>query len=432
MNVDMGLGHENAFEALVAGKTDTLVPNAWGGYFDAGDWDRRVQHLSVAQALLELMELFPQQMEAIALNIPESSNNLPDVLDEALWAIDFYQRLQHPDGGVPGGIESAEHPQRGEASWQESLTIMAYAPDIWASYWYASAAAQAAFVVQPYDIKRAEAYEESALRAFAYAEQRYPKPPADGWPFPVRDLRNLAALQFWRLTNQDRWHQIFLQDTLFKTANIPLSEYGVHDQAEAAFLYARLAPNQVDPQIQTHARQSILAAADTMAALTLSTGFAWSKEHPMAPVGWGTSWASPREARVAAWAYTLTQDPKYLAAILRATQFPLGANPDNISYTTGLGERSPQNPLILDQRILGVAPPPGITVYGPLDISRDIYQDYWFTKYWAGEQMVPAPPNWPPTELYIDVHMNPAMSEFTVQETIGPSAYVWGYLAAQP
>ncbi len=431
MNTNMGIGSADAFEALLAGKTATTVPNAWGGYFDAGDWDRRIQHLETARSLLELMELFPDKMAAIALNIPESNNALPDVLDEALWSIDFYQRLQHADGGIPGGIESAGHPRRGETSWQESLTVMAYAPDIWSSYWYAAAAAQAAFVVKPYDSTRAQGYESSALKAFAYAEQQYPHPPDGQWPYQVRDLRNLAALELWRLTGNDRWHEIFLAETLFTQANVPLSEYGKHDQASAAFLYSRLASNRVNTTVQNHARQAILQQAQETLKFTQVTGFQWAKEHPLAPFGWGTSWAAPRELRPLAWAHFLTQDDAYLEGMLRASQFSLGANPDNLTYTTGLGMRSPQHPLILDQRIRGVEPPPGITVYGPIDISNETYKDYWFTQYWVNREMVPPPPDWPPVENFMDIHMNVAMSEFTIHETIGPSAYVWGYLAAQ-
>ena len=50
---------KNNFGNLVAGKTGTIVPNAWGGYFDAGDWDRRIQHLQATRLLLELAILHP-------------------------------------------------------------------------------------------------------------------------------------------------------------------------------------------------------------------------------------------------------------------------------------------------------------------------------------------------------------------------------------
>ncbi|HEY9890022.1 MAG TPA: glycoside hydrolase family 9 protein [Candidatus Obscuribacterales bacterium] len=429
MDTTMGIGQQNAFEALRAGRTDTVVPDAWGGYFDAGDWDRRIQHLGVAQGLLDLVELRPEPLGAIALNIPESGNALPDILDEALWGIDFYQRLQQADGGVPGGIESAEHPREGETSWQESLPVMVYAPDLWSSYWYASAAAQAAIVVQPWDGDRAAAYAASARRAYDYAEREYADAPEADWPQAVRDRRNLAALELWRLTGEESFHQTFLATTVFTDADKALIDPG-YDQGRAAFLYARLTQADIDPTVQANARRALLDQADRVVEQTEQTAFQWAKHHPHAPVGWGTSWSSPYAATTLVQAHWLTDDERYAAALIRTSQAPLGANPENRVYTTGLGQRSPQNPLIPDQRIRGIAPPPGITVYGPIDITHEVYQDYWFAQFQMRDQMYPEPTAWPITELFVDVHINVAMTEFTVQQTIGPAAYVWGYLAA--
>jgi len=430
METGMGIGDRDAFEALTEGLTDISLPNAWGGYFDAGDWDRRIQHLSIAQALLELVELAPDEMAAIALTIPESDNDLPDVIDEALWGIDLFRRLQKPDGGIPGGIESAGHPRSGEASWQESQTVMAYAPDILSSYSYAATAAQAAYVLRSRDRPQADQYEDSALRAMAYAEAQHATPPAGGWPNAITDTRNLAAVQLWRLTGRDRWHQLFLDTTVFQDPTQPVRQHQQHNHSTAAFVYARLTAEQVEAEVQANARRALLQAADRIAALTQDTAFQWTKEDPYAPVGWGVSFGSPREGRTIAQAHALTQDSKYLAALLRSTQFALGANPDNLVYTTGLGYRSPQNPLLIDARILGVDPPPGITVYGPLDLAHPAYENYWFMREMQ-DIMHPAPEAWPTAEAYVDVYINVAMTEFTVFETIAPTAYVWGYLAAQ-
>ncbi len=52
-----------AFERLLGPSLDasalTLDPDAWGGYMDAGDWDRRSGHLRVGYLLMELLDLFP-------------------------------------------------------------------------------------------------------------------------------------------------------------------------------------------------------------------------------------------------------------------------------------------------------------------------------------------------------------------------------------
>ena len=477
IDVDMGLGAKSAFEKLLATKTDNVVPNAWGGYFDAGDWDRRTQHLSIPRGLLELHNLFPDHFRRVSLNIPESSNSLPDILDEALWTLDFFRRLQMPDGGVRGGIESAEHPNYGEASWQESLPVMAYAPDVWTSYMYAGVAARAAHTLKRYDAQLSKTYEESALRAMAYAEKNYPQYVEAGHTGPlqhhVKDERNLAALELYRLTGKSSWHDLFLATTIFSNANTEAFVYGSHEQRSAAFLYSRLnnaalggaflnasateadiqqsdiqqsdiqsdveksdgdtqnkqqttALLAVDERIQANARASFLRHADDLVALTRTTAFGWSKDHPESPLGWGNGLGAPKSVNILQ-AHALTGDDKYLLSGINSTQFALGANPDNMTFTTGMGDRSPQNPLIIDQRVTGQNPPPGITVYGPADFS--LYSDYW-TLFEIADNTFPNPWEWPAVENYFDIYSYPIGAEFTVDYMLS-SAYTWGYLSAR-
>ncbi|MFC1582988.1 cellulase N-terminal Ig-like domain-containing protein [Planctomycetota bacterium] len=104
------------FGNLVKGRTDRPVADGWGGYMDAGDWDRRIQHLIVSRYLIELAELFPDTFSRLSLNIPESKTPLPDVVDEALFNLDCYRRMQTAEDGIRGGIESSEHPRHGECS----------------------------------------------------------------------------------------------------------------------------------------------------------------------------------------------------------------------------------------------------------------------------------------------------------------------------
>ena len=430
LGVDMGIGEAPTFEALSASQTSEIVPNAWGGYFDAGDWDRRIQHLAVPRSLLELHNLFPEHFKPINLNLPESNNALPDIIDEALWSIDFFRRLQTKDGGIRGGIESAKHPNYGEASWQESLTVMAYAPDVWSSYLYAGVAARAAHTLKSYDSQLAKTYQDSALRAMAYAESQYSGYKAADYAgelqHHVKDQRNLAALELYRLTSDARWHDVFLATTVFKDPQAEASIYGQQEQRDAAFLYSRLNSPHLSQQVQTNARASFLRYVDDLVALTRVTAFGWGKEHPEAPLGWGNGLGAPKSVNILQ-AHALTQDPKYLQAGINSTQFAAGANPDNMVMTTGMGKRSPQNPLIIDQRITAQAPPPGITVYGPADFTQ--YSDYWALKELAPHTF-PNPWAWPTVENYFDVYLYPIGAEFTVDYMVS-SAYTWGYLSAR-
>jgi endoglucanase len=430
METSNGFGDQpDAFSELLKHKTNEIVPNAWGGYFDAGDWDRRIQHLDVARNLLELTELFPEYFATVNLNIPESANTLPDTIDEALWGLEFFRRLQTSDGGIRGGIESAEHPKRGETSWQESLTVMAYAPDMWSSYFYAGVASRAAYALSTLNPSLAHTYRDSAIKAMNYAEAEYSKALSQGKALnhDVLDKRNLAALELFRLTGDDKWHAIFLATTVFQDPAAGVYVYGSHQQRDAAFLYARLSEGRIDRTVQQNARSAFLREADTLGDISRHTGFGWTKNEPWEPIVWGNSFGAPKTITLLR-AHTLSGEEKYLQDAIRATQFSLGANPDNMTYTTGLGHRSPQNPLLLDQRITGQAPPPGITVYGPLDMVEQ--PTYWMVDL-LKTTTFPTPTTWPTTETYFDVFLFPAATEFTVMETMANAAYTWGYLAAR-
>ena len=426
MDTRMGLNRQvDAFKALQDTQTEELDPEAWGGWFDAGDWDRRIQHLDASRLLLELVDLHPDYFKQLNLNLPESNNSLPDVVDEALWGLDVFKRLQLPDGGVRGGIESASHPNRYEASWQESQDVMTYGPGVWSSYFYAGAAAKAAYVLADLDPQLAASYRESSQKAMTWAEAAW----AEGQGQDYDDValkRNLAAAELYRLTGDDRWHQLFLDTTVFAEKPPNASNDWGYNQREAAFVYALTEQPSVDLQVQENARAAVIGHGDFHREAIANTAFGWNK-HPYAPMGWGTALGSLKLTELLR-AYALTREQKYLQSAILAAQFALGANPDNTVYTTGLGYRFPQDPLIVDINATGKKPPAGITVFGPLDLVWQ--KDFWFTDVIKGVTY-PEPANWPTVESYFDSYVYVPVSEYTVMQSIGPTAYGLGFLAAE-
>ena len=410
------------FGNLVKGATTQIVPDAWGGYFDAGDWDRRIQHLASSKYLLELAELFPAHFDKVNLNIPESGNGLPDVVNEALWGLEVFRRLQLPDGGIRGGIESAEHPWAGDTSWRESHPIYAYAPDEWSSYEYAAIASQAAYVLKKYNLKLSGQWQQSATRAFEYAEKRT-EAGSHYAHFAIRDSRNHAAVELWRLTGDNRYHQIFLQSTLMKQGIVIPWVWEQQDQVDATFLYARLDLPGQDAKVKANCLASFLKHARGQPVD--GQGFNWTKLNLWGPANWGVM-SVPRPELVRA--YWLSKDEWYLRSAVLNCQATLGGNPVNISYTVGLGHDWPKNPLICDMRIGNLPPFPGITVGGPSDPV--LLKDYFALKL-CGSAIYPEISTWPMADAFFDVFLFPAETEYTLDSTIAPHAYVMGFLAAR-
>lgn len=411
------------FGNLVRKGTDIVVENAWGGYFDACDWDRRIQHLHATLMGEELYLMLPDYFDALKLPIPESGNGIPDIINEGLYNIDFYRRLQTPEGGICGGAEQEEHPIIGQCAWQDSWKTYAYAPDFWSAWFYAAAAGRAAYALRRSDKALSKVYEESAVRAFDWAEKEYAEKLASEGDYWTRMAhmrlgaqRELAAADIFRLTGREDC------DALYKKLRSPMNY-------EASFIYATLPEGIGDEEIKKACRDSIIASAERAVDFGGKTAFRLTTGDPqMTRTGpYSSFYTIPHNVELIR-AHYLTGDERYLAAAIDAAQFAAGANPTNLCYTTGIGPRCPENVLHHDSRITGQPAPDGITVFGPHGWS------------WPNGEMIrmlregniyPGAFVWPGAESYLDTYRYPCQTEYTVQESIGPNAYQWGYLAAR-
>ncbi len=422
MDTDQGLNllGRKSFDALVAERTDAVVADAWGGWHDAGDWDRRAQHLHAVRDLLDLAELRPAFAATTALAIPETGNGLPDLVDEALWTVDLYRRLQHADGGVPGGIEAGSYPPRGETSWTSSQELYVYAPDAWSSYLYAGVAARVAFLLDGLDAALAAGYAESALRAMRWAEANTPAHAVDR--VEVVSARNLAAAELYRLTGDAVWHDVFVRTSAYAGGR----QLGHEEQQfYATLVYART-DRPVDEALLGRGLAALTGYADFLIGSGRRGGFG-QVVNPWIPYGWSYTSALPVEADVLVLAHALTGDERYFRALIGETQFGLGANPDNMTFTTGLGHRWPREVLLVDKYGMGGVPR-GLTVFGGWNV-QDRGQHWSFAE--AARHMTPRYPDaWPVHETHIGYFWAVPITEYTVHSTLARVAKAWGYIAA--
>lgn len=420
---------KNNFGNLVAGKTDELVPEAWGGYMDAGDWDRRINHLFTPRLYLELFEMNPEYFKDICLYIPESGNDLPDIVDEALFGLDIYRRMQTAEGGIRGGVESSEHPIDGSTSWQETQTVLAYAPDHWSSYIYTGVAARAALVLKMLGKDElAEIWETSAVKAMEWAEveyQKWIKSPdfekvRNNAKNTVSVERNLAAVELYRLTKDKRWHKVYLS-----TQDLQ------RDRTEAAFIYARLDKSLINRKAQQSAINALMAEADRLVKLSESNGYGLTTGAADRPIGAYSSVytipASPTLVR----AHYLSNNPVYLKTMLRSALYSAGANPMNMSLTTGLGENCVKYPLHEDSNHTGQPAPLGITVFGPFELSVGYARAGSPMGNRINSYLEPALSDWPTSESFFDVFWIVPMNEYVIDRPLGQAAFIWGYLASR-
>ncbi len=434
----------NLQELAKAGKIER-VTGVWGGYQDAGDWDMLSHHLSATYDLLGLYDLNPAAFTRMKLSLPatEMRNHLPDILDEALWQMPCWRSLQLPDGGVRGGYGYGWGcPPAATSSMIKSVGV--YAVDPITTLHYAAAAARAARVLAAFDKKLAAEYLESARRAWNWAEAHsqeddeiYKKVISFTKELPkdLRDLRAMAAVELFAATCEPPFDAAFKESSELTKKG----ELRYLDQPGADFAYARLPDGVGDPELKKQAALVIATYADHAIEFSRKNAYDIIAGHrtdtPM--IFAGRYFSTPAAGGMALiHAYELTKKPAYLAAAVQGANYSLGANPDNLSYCTGVGYNAQRFTFIVDALVTGQQP--DVTVghipYGQgnegNEMSRPMnsWVQQWLLNFGHAKKMFPNWFDWPVNEQYIDFALYPLHNENCFNQTTVPAACYWFWL----
>lgn len=102
-----GAGHPDTAVMIHASAASAQRPEGFvfsspGGWYDAGDYNKYIVNSAISTyTMLLFYQLYPEYCKALSADIPESGNNLPDVLDELLYNLRWMLTMQDPaDGGV--------------------------------------------------------------------------------------------------------------------------------------------------------------------------------------------------------------------------------------------------------------------------------------------------------------------------------------------
>ncbi|HCE44124.1 MAG TPA: hypothetical protein DET40_11295 [Lentisphaeria bacterium] len=324
---------------------EPVVIQASGGHHDAGDYNPR-SHLDVAQKLMDVYEIVPQKFFDGQLNIPEKGNGIPDILDEAYWALKLWLDLQDKDGGVYNGTESAKDPNFMETVELDPCGDYAYPKDAAGSYNFAGAFAKASRIWKSIGReKEADDFLARAKKAYEWAGKN---------PDKLKDEKQkgmfylspkaYAAAELLCTTGDAKYNRDFLDVcAIARKLDAALDEYGKYDQKLACWAYLQCKPEYVDPVVQENVKKAVIRMADLFIDHCSKMGYAFIR-HPWSPINWGTG-AYENHLPVILWSYKLTGDKKYLYWIVRTCDNTLGANPMNLSYIVGAGARTVRAPL---------------------------------------------------------------------------------------
>jgi endoglucanase len=353
------------------------------GWYDAGDYNKYIVNSGISTStLLSLYEDFPTYMKTVKLNIPESGNGVPDILNEVLWNLRWMRTMQDPnDGGVYHKLTNAvfdtfEMPdkgtapryvvQKGTAATLDFAAVMAQASRIFKNFQkelpgLSDSCLSQANKAWDWAIKNPNvAYNQDAMNkkfspkitTGAYGDYSF----SDEFIWAASELfvstQDIRFLSNINLLSDGRmpvptWSQVKLLGyyTLAKHSG----EFGVNTPKEL-------------PEIKNR----LIALADSLIKGADETAYKTVMDKSKRNFNWGSNSVAANEGVVLIQAYKLSNDAKYLAYALDNLDYILGRNGTGYSYVTGYGSKTPMHPHHRPSFSYGLADPvPGMLVGGP-------------------------------------------------------------------
>ena len=397
--------------AKLSERVDALVPKriqASGGHHDAGDYNPR-SHIDVAQVLMDAYEVAPKKFYDGQLNIPEKGNGIPDILDEALWALRLWIGLQDEDGGVYNGTESEGDPNFFQTVELDPKGDFVFAKDSRGSFLFAGAMAQASRLLQSVGKKEMAAdYLGRARRAYDWGFAHKPKTNdvatfGSYYTIPLA----YASAQLFHTTGEDAYHQAFLDNTPWqKKQRAKIIENG-YDISAAAYAYAAIPPSKCDATVHSNVVRAICEEADLYVEASNKAPYKFIR-HPNAPINWGTGAYEHFIAVVwHAWAFTESKlkVKSYRDAMIRTADNTLGCNPLNLCWITGIGSNCIHAPLHNSRFNPTGFSVPGMQAQGPDNKGKE---------YNYVDTLFPKRDKTPPLYCFIDSIFAIGMDEGTV------------------
>lgn len=435
------------FDATVAGAGEEL-PNAWGWYHDAGDWDAYLHHATVPFYLFALYELKSENFSDLELNIPQfrngvllpygTGNGLPDVLDEAAWLVEHYRRNIRPNGGVCGGrIHGDMVKNESGMSSDDHRIFYAGAEDPHISFLFAGLAATYAWNLEKAGVSdSSQKLLVQARNAYTWAKNNITADDltieVDG--MGVYDLQLYAAVCLFKYTGE----QAFFDDIVARnkitspTTALSGSDYKQH---WAAWMYTTIPDNRLTIEGALALKSTMVSAViadskkvftDNAQKRTTRVGY----DLFMPPIVGSTTTPTVLPAMFA-WNVAAGSDKEDILQYIYTTcDYFLGGNPLNITWITGYGDYHPTQMLHIDSRNDAIEEHvPGLVPYGPTlrPASGYIPRGPWEASF-PQVRSYPDLFSWPISEMFFDTRYGVMDGEFTIHQTNVLAAAAYGFL----
>jgi endoglucanase len=348
------------------------------GWYDAGDYNKYIVNSGITMGtLLAAYEDFPAYFKAQHLNIPESQNAVPDLLDEVLWNLRWMLTMQDPtDGGVYHKLTNATFD--GMVMPDKAVKPRYVVPKgTAATLDFAAVMAQASRVYQNFNQEfpgLADSCRNAAEKAWQWAERNpnvaYDQdamnqqfdPDVTTGAYGDRtfsDERTWAACELYVTTRQDQYYtaaQINLTEQLLLPSWAQVKILGYYTLARFGKQLTPIAQKDL-PGI----KKQIIQFADDLVAGVAERAYRTVMGKSEKDYNWGSSSGAANQGIALVQAYKLTTDKKYLRAALANLDYLLGRNTVGYSFLTGFGTKATRHPHHRPSIADGIAEPvPGL------------------------------------------------------------------------
>ncbi|MBO6522231.1 MAG: glycoside hydrolase family 9 protein [Balneolaceae bacterium] len=379
--------------AATESRPEGVIISSPKGWYDAGDYNKYVVNSGISTyTLLFAYEQFPEFFNTQNLNIPESDNSIPDILDEVLWNLRWLLTMQDPeDGGVyhkatTANFEDASMP---EDATSQRYVVMKNTP---ATLDFAAMMAQAARVYKPFLPEFADSALTASQKAWQWAKQnpevmyrqnqmnrQYDPDVVTGayGDGSASDEFFWAGSELFISTGQKEYYD----ESGWKEADVTVPGW---NNVRALGLYS-LVHHQGDldgisNQDKTAMNETLIAITDEMVGQSVTAPYRSPFGYENGHFFWGSNGHAGNIGMAILQSYQLTENQKYYEAALRVADYLLGVNPTGYSYITGFGDKQVMNIHHRPSEADNIdAPVPGMVAGGPN--PRNLNQDCGEDKY---------------------------------------------------
>ncbi|MFP4017489.1 MAG: glycoside hydrolase family 9 protein [Halanaerobiales bacterium] len=393
-----------------------------GGWHDAGDYGKYSGPGANAVAhLLLSYELYPEVFTD-QLGINESGDQVPDVLNEARFKLEWLLKMQNSEGGVYHKVTTRNFAGMIKA---EDSNAKRYVLPVSSSATgsFAAVMAMASRVYQPFDEDFSKEMLEAAEKSWEWLENH---PNAKHFKNPQgvntgeygdwndRDERYWAAVELYRLSGEDKYHEPLEQ--YMKYGGISLTDLGWQNLGGFGTIsYLMMDEELRIEETYDELKDELLTTADRLVRNSGYDGYRLAMNN--SDYYWGSNGGLMNKAAILIIANELEENQDYIDLAASHFHYLLGKNALSQSYVTGYGDKPIMNPHHRPSEAFDVGVPvPGLVAGGP----NKNFQDNTIKAYVSSDT--------PPARVFVDKMGSYSTNEITIYWN-SPAVFVSTYFA---